>query len=135
MLKNIQIKAFIILAGLLFNGSVFANNVEIVNVVLTKQTGTWRADVTLKHDDTGWEHYADAWRLVDAKGNELAKRVLYHPHVNEQPFTRSIHSFQLPQGIKIITVEAHDKKHGWSPSKVTINMKKTSGNKYKIQYR
>lgn len=130
-----QLKKYLIVIGLLLTASVFASEVEIVKVVLTKYTGTWRADVTLNHADTGWKHYADAWRLVDEKGNEIAKRTLYHPHVNEQPFTRSLHDFQIPKNKKIIYVEAHDFNRDWSPQKVMIDLRKFSGSKYKINIR
>ena len=128
-----RLKKYLALISLLFTTSIYANDVEIVNVVLTSQTGTWRADVTLKHADTGWNHYADAWRLVDEAGNEIGKRTLYHPHVNEQPFTRSLSSFQINSNIKVIFVEAHDLKHGWSPNKVKIDLRQASGQKYKIR--
>lgn len=45
--------------------------------------------VTLSHPDTGWDHYANFWHVLDDKGNVLAERELVHPHVHEQPFTRS----------------------------------------------
>lgn len=130
-----HLKKYLTIISLLFTTSVFANDVEIVKVVLTNQTGTWRADVTLKHEDTGWKHYADAWRLVDDKGNEIGKRTLYHPHVNEQPFTRSLSSFQISSDKKIIFVEAHDLKHGWSPNRVKIDMSHASGERYQIHHR
>lgn len=132
---NNSLKKYFIITSLFLTTSVFANDVEIVKVELTKNTGTWRADVTLKHADEGWKHYADGWRLVDEKGNEIGKRTLYHPHVNEQPFTRSLSGFQIPKGIKIIFIEAHDLKHGWSSNRVKIDMSKSSGTKYKINVR
>jgi len=135
MLLDKPVKKYLMLTSLLLPMSVLANDVEVVNVVLTKHTGTWRADVTLKHADTGWKHYADAWRLVDMKGNEIGKRTLYHPHVTEQPFTRSLSNFHIANDTNIIYVEAHDLKHGWSANKVKINMKKSSGKKYKIVIR
>lgn len=125
------IQTFIVMSVFLAN-SVFASDVEIVKVVLTKHTGTWRADVTLNHADTGWKHYADAWRLVDGQGNEIGKRTLYHPHVNEQPFTRSLSNFKIPKDTKIFFVEAHDINRGWSKNKVKIDMNKPSSPKYKI---
>ncbi|MDH5369020.1 MAG: hypothetical protein OEW99_03290 [Gammaproteobacteria bacterium] len=121
--------------GFLLATSVFANDVEIVKVILTKQSGTWRADVTLNHADTGWEHYADAWRLVDEMGNEIGLRTLYHPHVNEQPFTRSLSNLHIGDDKKIIFIEAHDKEHGWSPNKVKVDMSQSSGAKYQINIR
>ncbi len=128
-------RKYLLIFGLLFSVNAFANNVEIVRVVLSKYAGSWRADVTLRHADEGWKHYADAWRLVDDKGNEIAKRVLWHPHVNEQPFTRSLSNFHLSENIKILYVEAHDKKHGWSPDRVKIDMTRAEGSRYKITIR
>ena len=40
-------------------------------------------------DVTGWEHYANKWDVVGPDDTILGTRVLLHPHVNEQPFTRS----------------------------------------------
>ena len=52
-----------------------AGEVEIVDAQLTNTGGgVWRADVTLRHDDTGWDHYADAWRVLDMEGNVLGTR-------------------------------------------------------------
>ena len=128
-------KKYLMPFGLLLSTSVFASDVEIVNVVLTQNSGIWRADVTLNHADTGWKHYADAWRLVDKKGNEISKRTLYHPHVNEQPFTRSLGSIQIPKDNKIIFIEAHDLNRGWSPNKVKVDLTKSSGLKYTVKIR
>jgi len=128
------IQVLVVMSYFLTN-AVIASNVEIVKVVLTKHSGTWRADVTLNHADTGWKHYADAWRLVDGQGNEIGKRTLYHPHVNEQPFTRSLSSFQILENTKIVYIEAHDLNRGWSKNKLKINMRKPSGSKYKIVVR
>lgn len=133
MLNKIGLKTLVMMCAFLCATSVYANDVEIIKVVLSKQTGTWRADVTLKHEDAGWKHYADGWRLVDNQGNEIGKRTLYHPHVNEQPFTRSLSGFYLPKDMKIIFVEAHDLKHGWSSDKVKIDLSKKSGDRYQVQ--
>ncbi len=66
-------------------GTAMADAPEITNVTVSGG----RFDVTLTHPDTGWDHYADGWRVEDADGVILGTRVLGHPHVNEQPFTRS----------------------------------------------
>jgi len=134
MLKNIRIKLGLVLSAFILTSPVFANDVEIIKVVLTKRAGTWQADVTLKHQDEGWKHYADGWRLVDSNGNEIGKRTLYHPHVNEQPFTRSLTGFYLAEKMKVIFVEAHDLKHGWSADKVKIDLSKPSGDRYQIRH-
>ena len=110
-----------------------ADEVEIVNVYMQQTDSGWRADVTLKHNDTGWEHYADAWRVVDGNGHLFKTRVLYHPHINEQPFTRSLSGIIIPADQTIVYVEAHDKKHGWSSQRVKVDLTRSSGERYHIR--
>jgi len=40
------------------------------------------------------------------------ERVLYHPHVSEQPFTRSLSGVAVPAGVREVIVRGHDKVHG-----------------------
>ena len=111
----------------------YANDAEIVKVEFTKRGDNWRVDTTIRHNDTGWEHYADAWRVIDEKGNELGKRVLFHPHENEQPFTRSLTGLEIPAGVSIVYVEAHDKVHGWNKNKVRVDLTKKSGERFTVK--
>ena len=111
----------------------WANQVEIVNVMLEPSANRWTFHVTLKHDDTGWDHYADDWQIVDKKGNVLGNRKLWHPHVGEQPFTRSLSDVLIPKGTEVIYIEAHDKVHGWSKQRVRIDMRKPKGPRYEIR--
>ena len=83
--------------------------------------------------DTGWERYADAWRVVDDAGKELGKRVLLHPHENEQPFTRSLHSITIPSDTRIVYVEAHDKVHGWSQQRIRVDLQQANGDGFEVK--
>ncbi len=112
--------------------AVCAGQVHIEDVDLTLQDGRWRADVTLRHADTGWDHYADAWRLVDGSGHVLATRKLWHPHVDEQPFTRSQSDIEIPDSVRFVYVEGHDKVHGWSPDRVKVDLLKNSGERFRV---
>jgi len=82
----------------------------------------WSVNVTLRHEDTGWEHYADNWRIVDSKGRILGDRVLYHPHVGEQPFTRGLDGVKITKGMSLVYIEAHDKVHGWTPKRLKVDL-------------
>jgi hypothetical protein len=84
---------------------------------------TWRFDVTLAHADTGWDHYADLWIVTDAAGNRLGERVLAHPHVDEQPFTRSAR-ITVPEGTRTVIVKARDSVHGFGGKPCTITLAK-----------
>jgi len=71
----------------------------------------FRISVTLSHADTGWDHYANAWQALDENGEVIGERVLQHPHVNEQPFTRSL-TLTIPEAVKLITIKGQDLVHG-----------------------
>ena len=103
-----------ILTTLLLASPAFADPPSIDQVRATQTGDTWRFDVTISHPDTGWDHYADGWRVLDMDGNELGMRVLHHPHVNEQPFTRSLSGVAIPAGITRIQIEARCSVDGWS---------------------
>lgn len=102
---------------------VYAGEVKIVDVKVEKQRAGWVFNVTLKHDDSGWDHYADAWRVVTKDGKELGTRTLFHPHVNEQPFTRSLADVKIPADVAEVYVEAHDKVHGWSKQRFKVKLR------------
>lgn len=68
--------------------------------------------VTLRHDDTGWDHYANQWQVLSPQGQLLATRTLHHPHVDEQPFTRSLSGVKIPLAMKAVLIRASDSVHG-----------------------
>lgn len=95
----------------------------VIEAVKGTQAGnTWRFDVTLSHPDTGWDHYADGWRVLGMDGTVLGTRILHHPHVNEQPFTRSLSGVNIPASIVQVQIEARDSLDGWGGERVTIDL-------------
>lgn len=84
---------------------------------------SWTFSVTLSHGDTGWDDYADGWRVVDANGTELGLRVLYHPHVEEQPFTRSLGGISIPDGLDTVFIEARTNVDGWGEARFPVSLK------------
>lgn len=111
-------------AGLLLVGSAgIAGEVEIVAAeVSSVGNGRFSAQVTLLHADSGWDHYADAWRLALDDGTVLGTRTLLHPHDNEQPFTRGLGSVVIADDVTEIFVEAHDSVHGWSGQRLRVEL-------------
>ena len=113
-------------------GLARAGDVEIVRTELSQRGDTWYVRTTLRHDDTGWQQYADAWRVVGVDGNVLGRRVLYHPHQDEQPFTRSLAGVQIPADATVVSIEAHCKVHGWSPQRLRVDLGQTQGERFRI---
>jgi len=110
----------ILLAALAHSGPAFAGE-AVVEAVSAKQGsgGTWRFDVTVRHADAGWDHYANAFVVTDENGTPLGTRTLLHPHDTEQPFTRSLTGVVIPAGADAVRVHAVDSVHGEGPA-VTV---------------
>lgn len=104
-------------------GTALAGQVTVVEVeAVPTGASTYRFDVTLAHGDTGWDHYADRWDVLAPDGTVLGSRVLYHPHVNEQPFTRSLSGVRVPAGLRQVRVRAHDSVHGDSETLYPVEL-------------
>ena len=87
---------------------------DVVEVRVEQEPdGTYRFDVTVSSTETGWDKYADAWEVRAPDGSVLATRVLTHPHVDEQPFTRSQGGVSIPVGVDEVEVAAHDLVEGF----------------------
>ncbi len=96
-------------------------DVENVNVTMTGKD-SFSFDVTVRHADEGWKHYADKWDVVAPDGSGLGTRTLYHPHVDEKPFTRSLSGVKISDSIKEVTVRAHDSVHGYGGKTVKVGV-------------
>ncbi len=115
--------ALALITGLVMGSVVMANEVKVVDAEVTSGAGgTYRFSVTLRHDDNGWDHYADRWQVLAPDGRVLATRVLLHPHDAEQPFTRGMSGVVIPDGIKWVYIRGHDKVHGDGPELFKVNL-------------
>ncbi|MEM7411166.1 MAG: hypothetical protein AAF430_13100 [Myxococcota bacterium] len=76
--------------------------------------------VGVRHADAGWDHYADRWQVLAPDGTVLATRILHHPHVEEQPFTRSLRDVEIPTGLTEVRVRAHDSVHGFGGAEQAV---------------
>ena len=113
---------YIVFAGLLLmSTAAYAGEADVVAAKVTRtDDDTYKFDVTVRHTDEGWKHYADKWDVTAHDGTVLGTRILAHPHVDEQPFTRSLASVKIPGNIDGVTVRAHDLVHGYGGKTVTV---------------
>lgn len=103
--------------------SAQAGEADVVAVDVRRQgNGIYRFDVTVRHDDEGWDHYADKWVVEDGNGTVLGERVLLHPHVNEQPFTRSLSGVSIPIDLDTVVIRAHDSVHEWGGAEIRVEI-------------
>ena len=105
-------------------GPARADDPVIEHVEAQRSGMGWRITVTLSHPDTGWDRYADGWAVLDADGNRLGFRELMHPHVHEQPFTRSLFDVMIPDGASQVFLRARCSEDGWSESLTSVPLRK-----------
>lgn len=110
---------------LLANWAVSAGEADVLAVnVDCSAADTCSFSVTVRHTDTGWTHYADAWEVLTIDGELLATRVLAHPHVDEQPFTRGLPSVSISADINEVIVRAHDSVHAYGGAQVRVKLER-----------
>lgn len=87
---------------------------SIVDATAESQAnGLYAFSVTIFHQDDGWTHYADSWDVMTLSGQVLGTRTLFHPHVDENPFTRSLSNVEVPIGERAVMIRAHCSEHGY----------------------
>jgi hypothetical protein len=118
-----------------------SGNADVLHVRAVQTVdGTWTFHVTVQHPDTGWEDYADGWDVVLPDGTVLKPdadspftRLLLHPHVEEQPFTRSQSGIAIPPDVTAVNVRAHDIVDGFGGREVLVNLAVSSGDSFEVE--
>jgi len=103
-------------------GVAWAEPPQVVEAHAALHGEIWTFEVTLRHPDTGWDHYADGWRIVAPDGTVLGTRELLHPHETEQPFTRSLSGIRIPAGIQSVMIVAKCSRDGWNTSGLSLQL-------------
>ena len=93
---------------------------DVVGAEIESTGGRFVISVTVRSADTGWDRYADAWEVRSLDGVVLGRRVLAHPHVDEQPFTRSLRDVEIPGNITSVEVAARDSVLGYCGLTATV---------------
>lgn len=95
-------------------GTFMSGCADVIDVeVVAGGDGSYTFHVTVASADEGWDKYADEWSIRAGDGTILGTRTLLHPHVDEQPFTRSLSGVLVPDGIESVVVSARDSVAGY----------------------
>ncbi len=100
-----------------------AGEADVVGVKVRRRApGLYDFDVTVRSVDRGWDHYADAFEVLAPDGQLLGRRVLLHPHEDEQPFTRDLYGVRIPDEVARVTVRARHKPKGYDGETRTVTL-------------
>jgi len=106
---------------------------QVVNVdMIQSKNGSWCVYTTVRHNDEGWDHYANGWEVLDMQGNEIAWRLLGHPHDDEQPFERDQCAISIPPGVSKLKVQAKCNVHGFGGQTVIVDMSVPKGENFTV---
>ena len=101
--------------------AAYAGEADVIKVDVKRTGGdTYFFKVTVRHEDEGWDHYANKWDVIAPDGTILGTRTLYHPHVDEQPFTRSLSDVKISESITEVTIRAHDSVHEYGGKTMSV---------------
>lgn len=101
-------------------GSSVDGCADVIDGSVSAAGETFTVSATVRSDDTGEEKYADAWEVRTLDGEVLGERILTHPHVNEQPFTRSLDGVEIPDDVDEVVLAAHDSVVGFCGAELTV---------------
>jgi len=112
----------LVFASILIAGPASADDAKIEDALARNSGSDWTFSVTLRHSDTGWDDYADGWRVVTQNGTVLGTRTLFHPHVDEQPFTRLLSGVAIPEATTRVFIEARTNADGWGEARLAVDL-------------
>jgi hypothetical protein len=92
---------------------------NVTAVEAERETGGYRFDVTLYHDDDGEDGYADWWQVESLDGDRLGRRDLTHAHGTRE-FTRSA-TVDVGEADCVI-VRGHDATHGYGGVAAAVDL-------------
>ena len=108
---------------LICSAQVLASEADVIDVkVIRGDDGSFTFNVTVRHEDEGWNHYADHWLILDKDEQLIAARKLMHPHVKEQPFTRSLSYIQIPDEVTEVIIRAHCSTDNYSGKDMVLKI-------------
>lgn len=62
-------------------------------------------------------------KCLPPQGALLGRRILFHPHETEQPFTRELTGVKIPPEVSEVVVRARHKPRGYDGATMTIELR------------
>jgi hypothetical protein len=121
--RMIRTALFLTINAIVLSGAALADPPTVVAASAVQDgDGTWTISVSLQHPDTGWDHYASGWQVLTPDGTVIGYRELTHPHVDEQPFTRSLSGVKIPGGLREVLIQPRCTMDGWVPMPTMLTL-------------
>ena len=104
-------------------GILHASEADVIDVeIIPEGDDRYTFNVTVQHEDTGWDHYADRWEILNLQEEIIAIRPLRHPHLKQQSFTRGLPFVPINQDTNEVKVRAHCSVDGFTGREVVSKL-------------
>lgn len=116
----------VILASLLAWAMAWPVLAGPANIAMVKITGiesSMTIEVVLKHDDDGWEHYADSVAIFTTAGEKLANVAIKRPHAGHDYISVRLNNLDLPEGTEALIIKGNCSIDGWVGQPVTVSLR------------
>jgi len=124
-MKNKIIISVFAVGLLCFSYTLKANEVDVLKArAKCNKKDLCTFTVRVKHKDAGWHHYVNRWEVLSLDGEVLATRELAHPHVDEQPFSRTLFKAPISSEHKSVVIRGHDSVHGYGGEEIIVDLRK-----------
>ncbi|MGI9509153.1 MAG: hypothetical protein ACR2QJ_07380 [Geminicoccaceae bacterium] len=70
------------------------------------QPGIFHIEVTIEHEDTGWDDYVEAWEIFGPNGEILGIRPFFEPELEREKTISALSGVIIPEDIKTVTIRA-----------------------------
>lgn len=78
--------------------------------------------VTIQHDDSGWDHFADGFEVQAPDGTRLGYRELTRPNVGQRTQDVDMTGLKLPEGIGYVLIRTRCSLVGWAAEPVRLDL-------------
>lgn len=84
--------------------------------------GRWTVTVTLKHRDSGWDHFATGLAVLAPDGSRIGSLDLTRPNVGKSRFTARITGLKVPPGTEFVLIRSRCSLVGWAAEPVRVDL-------------
>lgn len=70
------------------------------------QSGIYHFEVTIEHEDKGWDDYLEAWEVFGPDGRILASRPFFKPQPEKSKSVTALTGVIVPEDIETVTIRA-----------------------------
>lgn len=112
----------VLLAASLGIGTAHADAPKVVAAKAEREGNRWMIEVTLQHEDTGWDHFATGFEVQGPDGSRLGYLELTHPNVGTPTVEAELTGLNIPADVTYVLIRTRCSLVGWAAEPVRLDL-------------